>query len=103
MLAEVAADGTREVIKYTGTIVGNTVTVYLSNSTIGGSVDYDSIPCRWTIQIPTLGIDQEIEIDHTVVTCLGVPEISITGVTAYDGCVGTVSLINYSTVKVPFR
>lgn len=108
MLAEIAADGMRQVIKYTGDIVGRAVTVYLSNEQIGGADgyendEYDPLLCRWTIQIPSLGVDQEIEIDHTTVTCLGVPEISITGVSAYDGCVGTVSLINYATVKVPFR
>lgn len=103
MLVQLAAVNGQEVMKYTGTIVGHIVTVYLSKGPIGSYGDADDMLCRWTIQIPTLGIDQEIEIDHTTVTCLGVPAISVTGVTAYDGCIGTVSLINYKTVKVPFR
>lgn len=103
MLVQVGTINDQDVILYTGSIVGHTVTVYLSNRSIGGYDEDDDITCRWTIRIPSLGIDQEIEIDHTTVTCLGVPAISVTGVTAYDGCVGTVSLINYKTVKVPFR
>lgn len=103
MLVEVTDDGFQEVIRYTGSIVGHAITIYMSNGAIGGYDASDYITCRWTIQIPSLGIDQEIEIDHTTVTCLGVPEISVTGVAAYDGCVGTISLINYATVKVPFR
>ena len=103
MLVEVTDDGFQDVIRYTGSIVGHAITIYMSNAAIGGYDAADYITCRWTIQIPSLGIDQEIEIDHTTVTCLGVPEISVTGVAAYDGCVGTISLINYATVKVPFR
>ncbi len=103
MLVQIATASGQDVIKYTGSIVGHVVTVYLSNGPIGGYGETDDMLCRWTIQIPSLGIDQEIEIDHTTVTCLGVPAISVTGVSAYDGCVGTVSLINYKTVKVPFR
>jgi len=103
MLVQVDDDGFQEVLKYTGNIVGHTITIYMSNAAIGGYDAFDYIQCRWTIQIPSLGVDQEIEIDHTTVTCLGVPEISVTGVAAYDGCVGTISLINYATVKVPFQ
>lgn len=105
MLAELVEINGVNVIRYNGSIVGYNVVVYMSDNLVGNypTDDYEDIQCRWTIQIPGLGIDQEIEIDHVTVTCLGVPAISVTGVTAYDGCVGTISLANYSTVKVPFK
>lgn len=103
MLAEIATAGMQDVIQYTGSIVGHSITVYMSNGPIGAYDEDDEIQCRWTIQIPSLGVDEIIEIDHTTVTCLGVPAISISSVAAFDDCVGTISLFNYSTVKVPFH
>jgi hypothetical protein len=103
MLAGVGTTGGEDVIVYSGSIVGHSITIYLSNAAIGAYADLYDTGCRWTILIPSLGISEEVSIDHTVVTCLGVPAISVTGVTAYDGCVGTISLNNYATVKVPFR
>ena len=92
------------VVRYVGALGSYNVTVYLSSDSVdnyGTGMEYSS--CRWTIQIPELDIDHEVEIDHTVVTCLGVPEISITNVPMFGGCIGTISLVNYSTVKVPFQ
>lgn len=92
------------VVRYIGTLGSYNVTVYLSSESVdnyGAGSEY--LSCRWTIQIPELDIDHEVEIDHTVVTCLGVPEISITNVPMFGGCIGTISLVNYSTVKVPFQ
>jgi hypothetical protein len=92
------------VVRYTGSLGSYNVTVYLSSDSVdsyGSGMQYET--CRWTIQIPELGIDHEVEIDHTTVTCLGVPDITITGVAAFDGCEGTLSLVNYATVKVPFQ
>ena len=103
MLASVGTTGGEDVIVYSGSIVGHSITIYISNSAIGAYADLYDTGCRWTILIPSLGVSEEVSIDHTTVTCLGVPAISVTGVTAYDGCVGTISLNNYATVKVPFR
>lgn len=105
MVAELLEVNGVDVIKYSGEIAGYNVLVYMSDNLVGNypADDYENTECRWTIQLPELGIDQEIPIDHVTVTCLGVPEISVTGVTAYEGCVGTISLANYSTVKVPFQ
>lgn len=104
MRATVDDVGGVEVIKYSGNIAGHAVAVYLSNSPIDEyTSDYEDATCRWTISIPTLGIDYEVPIDHVTVTCLGVPSVEITGVTAFEGCSGTISLANYSTVKVPFH
>jgi len=94
------------VMRYSGYIVGYQVTVYLSNGYVDDGTSYGesyAVGCRWTIRIPSLGIDEEIEIDHTIVTCLGVPSISISNVTAFDTCVGTISLFNFNTAKVPFQ
>ena len=103
MVAQLATVNTREVVKYTGSLVGVIVTIYLSNGPVTAESNPYDAPCQWTISIPALGIYEEIEIDHKTVTCLGVPEISITNVTAFEGCIGTLSLINYATVKVPFQ
>jgi hypothetical protein len=111
----------RRVIQYSGSIMGHAITVYISNDEMTPgegrppNISYDDGyygyygsngpigPCRWTISIPSLNIDHEVEIDHTIVTCLGVPSVTITGVTGYAGCVGELSLFNYTTVKVPFE
>jgi hypothetical protein len=91
-----------DVVMYSASIVGHAITIYILSSAIDG---YSSgvNGCSWTISIPSLGVYEHVGIDHTDVTCLGVPAISVTGVTAYEGCVGTISLSNYQTVKVPFR
>ena len=95
----------QNVMRYTGDIVGHTAYIYLSNEHVeDGGVHPNYVQgCRWTIRIDSLGIYEEIAIDHETVTCLGVPSISITGVTALNTCVGTISLANYETVKVPFQ
>lgn len=111
----------KRVILYSGSILDHAISVYISNDEIapgqGRSPDnsYDDGyygyygsngpigPCRWTISIPSLNIDHEVEIDHTIVTCLGVPSVTITGVSGRDGCVGVLTLFNYTTVKVPFE
>jgi len=97
-------------IQYVGEVVGYDIYVYLSRERISGSTiiePYDELECRWTIRIPELGIDQEIEIDHTQVTCLGVPSIEILNVLAFadgysDGCLGKITLGNLDTAKIPF-
>ncbi len=100
-------DLNQQVMRYTGSILGHHITVYLSNEHVedGFTTSYGSsvYGCRWTIRIPSLGIDEEIAIDHITVTCLGVPSISIENVTSFESCVGTISLLNYATVKVPFQ
>jgi len=104
VVREDTIDG-QDVVLYAGSIVGHAITIYILSSALDGYSypgEYDT-GCSWTISIPSLGIQESIGIDHTEVTCLGVPAVSITGVTAYEGCVGTVSLSNYATVKVPFR
>ncbi len=93
----------KEVIEYTGAIVGYEVTVYLSNGSVSVDADPEDTRCLWTISIPYLSVYEEIEIDHYTITSLGVPAISVTNVTAFENCVGTISLGNYSTVKVPFQ
>ena len=97
-------------IQYVGNVVGYNIYVYLSRERISGSTitGYDEMECRWTIRIPELSIDQEIEIDHTQITCLGVPSIEILNVLAFaegydDGCIGKITLGNLDTAKVPFR
>lgn len=95
----------QNVMRYTGDIVGHTVFVYLSNEHVeDGGAHFGYVEgCRWTIRIDSLGIYEEIAIDHQEVTCLGVPAISITGVTTLETCIGTISLANYETVKLPFQ
>lgn len=110
MVANIAKDGMSDVIEYSGTLVGYAITVYLSNNSLTGTgsgtgtgTGTSGRQCMWTILIPELGINEEIPIDHYTVTCLGVPSISVTNVVAFESCVGTISLTNYSTVKVPFQ
>lgn len=100
MLAAIQDDTS---VGYFGNIVGYDVQVLLSNDAVGSPGDPYGGGCRWTIRVPYLGIDQDIDIDHRVVTCLGVPAMSITNIVAFEGCVGSLSLTNYSTVKVPFH
>lgn len=99
VVQEGSIDG-ESVIFYSGSIAGHAITIYILSSAVDGYSSSDG--CSWTISIPSLGVYENVAIDHTEVTCLGVPEISVTGVTAYEGCVGTISLSNYATVKVPF-
>lgn len=103
MLAQVTTVDTESVIRYTGTLVGHIITVQLSNGPAGITENPTDYPCQWTISIPSLGVYEEIEIDHRKVTCLGVPAISVRNVTAFENCVGTIELGNYATVKVPFQ
>jgi hypothetical protein len=101
VIREGMLDG-QDIVLYSGSIVGHAITIYILSSAID-SYSSGVNGCSWTISIPSLGVYEHVGIDHTDVTCLGVPAVSITGVTAYEGCIGTVSLSNYSTVKVPFR
>jgi len=110
MVGKLAFVNGKHAISYTGSIVGYGVKVVLSSDPVdiygygdGDGDDPYSPRCLWTISIPALGIHEDIEVDHTVVTCLGVPAISVTNVPAQNGCVGTISLDNYATVKVPFQ
>jgi hypothetical protein len=121
MIARISAVGGVDTMTYSGSIVGHPITVYISNrSMLSGSMsdsasNSDSVSsseslsasndgtCFWTILIPSLGVEEEFVIDHTIVTCLGVPAVSIENVIAFESCVGTVSLFNYTTVKLPFR
>lgn len=103
MIAKVTTMNMQSVVTYTGSLVGHEITVILSNGHTGTSSNQHDYPCQWTISVPSLGVYEEIEIDHRVVTCLGVPAISIRNVTAFENCIGTISLGNYSTVKVPFQ
>ena len=106
MHAKVKEIGAIDVIQYTGNLGGHGISVYLSSHSIdeyGGLYDAGYQECRWTIHIPSLNADHEITIDHQVVTCLGVPEVVIENVTLFGNCVGTVTIVNYATVKVPFQ
>lgn len=106
MFISVTTDASgQRVMLYSGTLVGHAIYVYLSNRSVdSGQVGYlDEPGCRWTIRVPSLGIDEEILIDHTIVTCLGVPSIEITGVSSLVDCEGTISLLNFPSAKVPFR
>lgn len=99
-------DDQNTVVHYQASFLGRTVHVWLSTLPIP-NVSYDSneyINCRWTIYIPSLGIVEEVEIDHENVTCLGVPDIEISGVTSAGGeCTGTITLENFETDKVEFQ
>lgn len=117
MLAQVSLVGGVDVVSYSGSIVGHPLTVYISNrsmlsgssSNSGSNSNSDSSSesndgtCFWTILIPSLGVEEEFVIDHRTVTCLGVPSVSVGNITAFEQCVGTVSLFNYTTVKLPFQ
>jgi len=103
MHATVESNGVQSVIGYHGNLGDHAISVYQSSNPIDDEYSTDEYSlCRWTISIPSLGINHEVDIDHTVVTCLGVPEIEVTGVTLFGDCVGTISLVNYATVKLPF-
>lgn len=95
-----------ETLRYTGSLVDYEIFIYLSDGPVDagdGNSGSDYMGCRWTIRIPGLNIFEEIEIDHQTVTCLGVPDISITNVAALESCTGTISLFNFDLVKVPFQ
>jgi len=98
-------------VQYSATIAGHDVTVTLSTGAISneeedgeeqGEEEEDK-RCLWTISIPSLSVLTEIEIDHTTVTCLGVPAIEITDVVAFETCIGSISLANFPATKVPFQ
>ena len=98
----------QHIVEYVGTFVGHAVAVYISRHYVDTGVGYDDgasdyIDCQWTIRIPTLGVDEVIEIDHVTVTSLGVPAISIENVPAFGGCLGTLSIQNFETAKLPFQ
>lgn len=106
MAAAVWSDNSdQNVVRYSGDLVGHAVYVYLSNDYVDYGVSRANYTegCRWTIRIDSLGIHEEIAIDHVTVTCLGVPSISVTGVTGLGSCVGSITLTNYVTDKVPFH
>ena len=74
-----------------------------------GGVDYaltiseeDDGLCYWRAFVDG-NLSAHIAIDHINVTCLSVPEISITGVTDTSGCTGTISFSNYLADKLPFH
>lgn len=104
MLGRMGTVNGKDAIIYTGSIVGYAIEVSISNDPVDSYGDDPYAPhCMWTVSIPYLGIQEEFEIDHTVVTCLGVPAIEITNIPAQNGCIGTISLANYATAKVPFQ
>jgi len=90
------------VVLYTGTVAGITIEVTLTTYPLNSESQYDR-SCYWTIKIDQLGINKRIEIDHQVVTCLGVPAIEVENVTAYESCTGTLSLSNFEAELVPFQ
>tara|TARA_R110000803_G_scaffold205346_2_gene271951 strand:+ start:197 stop:1843 length:1647 start_codon:yes stop_codon:yes gene_type:complete len=88
-------------VRYQARIVGHLVTLSLSTGEVDGYDESDR-NCYWTISAPTLGIYQLIEIDHVNVTCLGVPEFSISNVLAFGSCLGSISADNFNAAKLPF-
>lgn len=63
----------------------------------------DTQECAWHFISIDLGIDIRYDIDHTVITCLEVPGLEVTGFTNASGCVGTLTFSAYNGDKVPFR
>ena len=65
----------------------------------------DGNPAFWKLHSTALGIDETYRIDGSITTCLAPPEISIAGVTidtSTGPCVGTITLVNYRSVKLQF-
>lgn len=95
-------------VEYTATIAGINVTLAISTGPInwGDGYEYDAEynerTCYWTLRVPSLGILRLIEIDHTNVTCLGVPSFLIGGVITRVSCVGSIQADNFAATKVPF-
>lgn len=99
-------DSSNAYVEYTVFIVGHTVTLAISTGpVIGASVGnpaYSADKCYWTLSAPSLGVLELIEIDHTNVTCLGVPSFSINGVITRETCSGSIVADNFAAAKVPF-
>lgn len=93
-------------VEYTVTIVGHTVTLAISTGpVIGSSVgnpSYSTSKCYWTLSCPSLSVLELVEIDHTSVTCLGVPSFSINGVITRESCSGSIVADNFAAAKVAF-
>lgn len=101
---QVSLSSLEPAVRFSTSIYGKTINVYLSSFPVSGeySVLADGV-CRWTIEIPEDGVFEEVIIDHNNVTCLGVPDIEITGIEGPELCFGTISLRNVEGVKVPFQ
>ena len=65
--------------------------------------DFDGGPCSWRVESSAGYITEQLQIDHVNVTCLGVPDIEITGAVDASGCIGTITCGTSDMVKVPFR
>jgi hypothetical protein len=109
-----SADGTNgdyQYAAYQGTLVGRTIKVFLSSFPVDYNGDVDTNPnneqCQWSMYIGDIGGGGAVysatgNIDHTGVTCLGLPNIFFSGITVYAGSGGTISLSDYHAYKVPF-
>lgn len=95
---------------YQTVIVENPIKTYLSKypvnldgspreTGVGGS---SSLGCYWVVQMTGTSTNETVTVDHTGVTCLGVPDIEITNFPANSGCLGAVTLSNFEIAKVPF-
>lgn len=91
-------DNTEWSITYTGTISGITCTLTISTHSYNG-------PAFWKVDTSSTAgtASSEIEIDHLNVTCLSVPDISVTGVVDLKGCTGTITFSNYDSSPIPFN
>jgi hypothetical protein len=98
-------------VRYMGTIINHPVAIYLSPFAVDstGAISIDSSGCRWTMHVAT-GVsladgsysDTEF-INHTDTTCLNAPNFSFSGVSAFGGYGGTVTLENFDSAKVAFE
>lgn len=107
--ASVSDDTDNEVtvITYQATLAGNDISVnidpYPTGNVFGGYAGQSGVRgCYWHWSSNSLGVSGQEVIDHTGVTCLGVPDISIGNIVAFDNCTGTISVSDYDMYKIPF-
>lgn len=97
-------------VKYVGSIVNHEIAIYLSPFAIDPDdvSTIDNSGCRWTMHISNGQNFYDgyttvtAPIDHNDITCLGVPDFAISGISGFEGDGGTVSLLDYDSRKVPF-
>lgn len=103
-------DGSTLSVRYAGTIANHPILVTLSpfQTNPDGTYTADGSGCRWTVHLASGttfggGYSSQVRfIDHNDVTCLNAPDVSFTGVTAFGGSGGIVTISNYDSSKAPF-
>lgn len=83
-------------INYIGTISGITFRLSIAK-------EADDGPCYWQVSSGDAYVDDRIEIDHVYVSCLSVPDISVSGVVDDHGCVGTITFANFEAANIPYQ